>query len=100
MLFRSPRRARQPRIEALVHPGDHRRDLLRALAQQADDLAFALAAVDKLIALLPPERKPSPIDTALDRAVITAPEARDPALLARLDAVAGRYLGKDILPRP
>jgi 5'-methylthioadenosine phosphorylase len=31
---------------------------------------------------------------ALDHALITAPEARDPALLARLDAVAGRVLKK------
>ena len=30
--------------------------------------------------------------TALDHALITAPEQRDPALLARLDAVAGRVL--------
>ena len=29
----------------------------------------------------------------LDHALITAPEARDPALIARLDAVAGRVLG-------
>ncbi|MBL29106.1 MAG: S-methyl-5'-thioadenosine phosphorylase [Rhodospirillaceae bacterium] len=32
--------------------------------------------------------------TALDAALITAPEARDPALLAKLDAVAGRVLTK------
>jgi 5'-methylthioadenosine phosphorylase len=32
--------------------------------------------------------------TALDNAIITAPEARDPALVAKLDAVAGRALGK------
>lgn len=32
--------------------------------------------------------------TALDSALITAPEARDPALLARLDAVAGRLLAE------
>jgi 5'-methylthioadenosine phosphorylase len=31
-------------------------------------------------------------DHALDHALITAPESRDPALLARLDAVAGRVL--------
>jgi 5'-methylthioadenosine phosphorylase len=31
-------------------------------------------------------------DHALDHALITAPEARDPALVARLDAVAGRVL--------
>ena len=31
-------------------------------------------------------------DTALSVAMITAPEARDPALIAKLDAVAGRAL--------
>jgi 5'-methylthioadenosine phosphorylase len=33
-------------------------------------------------------------DHALEHALITAPEARDPAMLARLDAVAGRVLRK------
>lgn len=39
-------------------------------------------------------RKPSPIgiETVLDVAVMTAPEKRDPALVAKLDAVAGRIL--------
>ncbi len=32
--------------------------------------------------------------TALEHAIITAPEARDPALAAKLDAVAGRVLGR------
>ena len=32
--------------------------------------------------------------TALDAAVITAPQARDPAMVARLDAVAGRVLNQ------
>ncbi len=36
---------------------------------------------------------PDGSDTALEFAIITAPEARDPALLAKLDAVAGRVLG-------
>jgi 5'-methylthioadenosine phosphorylase len=33
-------------------------------------------------------------DHALEHALITAPEARDPVLLARLDAVAGRALNR------
>ncbi|MFC7473205.1 S-methyl-5'-thioadenosine phosphorylase [Dankookia sp. GCM10030260] len=36
---------------------------------------------------------PAGCDRALDHAIITAPEKRDPALLAKLDAVAGRLLG-------
>ncbi len=31
--------------------------------------------------------------TALDNAIITAPDARDPEIAAKLDAVAGRVLG-------
>ena len=40
------------------------------------------------------DRTPSPqsIETCLDYALITAPDARDPELLKRLDAVAGRVL--------
>ena len=51
------------------------------------------AAVRELAALLPPEREPSPIDSALEYAFATAPAQRDPALVARLGAVAGRVLG-------
>ena len=35
---------------------------------------------------------PAGSDTALDYAILTAPEHRDPAMMARLDAVAGRIL--------
>jgi 5'-methylthioadenosine phosphorylase len=37
---------------------------------------------------------------ALDHALITSPEARDPAVVARLDAVAGRVLGATPHPPP
>ncbi|MEO1040100.1 MAG: S-methyl-5'-thioadenosine phosphorylase [Pseudomonadota bacterium] len=45
-------------------------------------------------ALSKTERTPSPqgIETALDHAILTPPEHRDPALMAKLDAVAGRVL--------
>jgi 5'-methylthioadenosine phosphorylase len=46
-----------------------------------------------LAAGLPGERPPSPIDTALDGAILTASEMRDPVLVAKLGAVAGRVLG-------
>ncbi|WP_298195923.1 S-methyl-5'-thioadenosine phosphorylase [Novosphingobium sp.] len=52
----------------------------------------ARAAVRQLAALLPADREASPIDRALDHALATAPSAHDPALVARLDAVAGRVL--------
>jgi 5'-methylthioadenosine phosphorylase len=41
---------------------------------------------------MPRTPDPDGIDTCLDPAVITPKEARDPALAARLDAVAGRVL--------
>jgi 5'-methylthioadenosine phosphorylase len=42
----------------------------------------------------PRDHEPCPIgsDRALEHAIITAPEARDHMLLAKLDAVAGRVL--------
>ena len=60
---------------------------LRANAETARRLIVALANA------LPRERAPSPIDTNLDNAIVTAPDARDPAVLARLDAVCRRVLG-------
>jgi 5'-methylthioadenosine phosphorylase len=39
-----------------------------------------------------PEACPSGCDHALEQALITAPDARDPVMLAKLDAVAGRLL--------
>jgi len=45
---------------------------------------------------LGPERQPCPlgVETMLDMAVMTAPGKRDPTLMAKLDAVAGRILKK------
>jgi 5'-methylthioadenosine phosphorylase len=59
---------------------------LRANAETARRLVVELARA------LPKERSPSPIDTTLDTALITGPEARDPALMAKLDAVCRRVL--------
>ena len=55
---------------------------------------IARKAVEKLCALLPERREASPIDTALEYAIITAPDQRDNAVMARLDAVAGRVLNR------
>lgn len=68
-------------------------DVATVIAQMQANAATAREAIVKLVAALPEERTESPIDRALDNALITAPSARDPALLARLDAVAGRALG-------
>jgi 5'-methylthioadenosine phosphorylase len=55
----------------------------------------ARALVKAVVPALGQKRPPCPAgcDRALDNAIITAPEMRDPALLAKLDAVAGRLLG-------
>ncbi len=58
--------------------------------------AIARAAVCALVDLLPPHRTASVIDTALTHAIATAPEARDPRLVAMLGAVAGRVLGAGV----
>ena len=60
-------------------------------ATLAEEGSLALVrTVDELI----DEHEPGPIgsDRALDTALVTAPEARDPDLLKKLDAVAGRVL--------
>ncbi|HEX5280011.1 MAG TPA: S-methyl-5'-thioadenosine phosphorylase [Micropepsaceae bacterium] len=67
--------------------------VVRVLLENADR---ARALVKRVIPMLGPERTPSPlgIEHVLDTALITAPEKRDPALFAKLDAVAGRVLKK------
>jgi len=66
-------------------------DIIRVLSSNADK---AKALVARLAKDFPREHEPCPIgsDRALDTALITAPEARDPELLKKLDAVAGRIL--------
>jgi 5'-methylthioadenosine phosphorylase len=67
-------------------------DIIKVLLENAKR---AQALVARLARDFPHEHEPCPIgsDRALDSALITAPEARDPALIAKLDAVAGRVLG-------
>ncbi len=68
-------------------------DVAQVIAQLGANATKARAMVLNLLRALPAEREASPIDTCLDTALITAPSARDPEVLARLDAVAGRVLG-------
>src|SRR5277367_3647489 len=66
-------------------------DIIRVLNSNAEK---ARGLVLRLARDFPREHEPCPIgsDRALDTALITAPEARDPELLKKLDAVAGRVL--------
>ncbi len=66
-------------------------DIIAILMGNADK---GRAMVARLPALLGAERAPCPhgCDRALEYAILTAPEARDPDLVAKLDAVAGRVL--------
>jgi len=68
-------------------------EVSEVIAQMHKNGAIARATIAAFADALPAERAPSPLDTVLDQALITAPEARDPAVLARLDAIAGRVLG-------
>ena len=62
-------------------------EVMHANAEKAKALIAGLARD-----LAGTERAPSPIDTALDFAIVTDPDKRDPKLVAKLDAVAGRVL--------
>ena len=69
-------------------------DLYRKAAAQEGNADKARSMVRRLPALLGAERAPCPhgCDRALEYAIITAPEARDPARVAKLEAIAGRVL--------
>jgi len=69
-------------------------DVSQIIACLLDNAARAKALVAELASRLTGPRAPSPIDTALDNALITAPGARDPALAAKLSVVAGRALNE------
>ena len=67
-------------------------EVAQIIAQLQANAGAARRLVADIAARLPETREPSPIDTNLDFALITAPEARDPARLAKLDAVCRRVL--------
>ena len=60
------------------------------MAVVARNAALARQMIGELARNLPQTRDSSPIDTALDGAIMTDPALRDPALWNRLDAVARR----------
>ena len=67
-------------------------DAAAILGVMRDNVGKARAALVELARALPEERAPSPIDRALDGAIMTPPGDWNRQVAARLDAVAGRYL--------
>ena len=59
------------------------------VAQLHANADAARGLIVELAKRLPQERAASPIDTCLDGAIITAPDARDPAMVAKLGAILG-----------
>jgi 5'-methylthioadenosine phosphorylase len=72
--------------------GEEAVEVSAILARLTANAGTARRMVEAFAEALPAERPSSPIDTVLDTAIITAPEARDPAMLAKLDAVCRRVL--------
>jgi 5'-methylthioadenosine phosphorylase len=71
-------------------------DVAAVIKIMHDNAAKAQKLIGRLARDFPKQHPECPIgsDMALEVALITAPEARDPALVAKLDAVAGRVLNR------
>ena len=76
------------------HPDHGEVDVTKIIETLMGNSAKAKGMVARLPALLGKDRAlcPHGCDRALEFAILTAPDARDPAVLAKLDAVAGRVL--------
>jgi 5'-methylthioadenosine phosphorylase len=77
------------------HPDHGEVDINQIIATLMGNSARAKALVAHCPQLVGTERAPCPhgCDRALEFAILTQPAARDPDMVARLDAVAGRVLG-------
>ncbi len=76
------------------HPDHGHVTVDQVMKVMASNAANARALVQAVIPVLGAPRGPCPAgcDRALEFAIVTPPEARNPALMAKLDAVAGRAL--------
>ncbi len=76
------------------HPDHEDVDVAAVVAVAQQNAAKVARLVARLAKDFPAEHEPCPArsDRALDGAIMTAPSARDPELLRKLDAVAGRVL--------
>jgi 5'-methylthioadenosine phosphorylase len=79
------------------HPGHDAVDVASVVKVMHANTEKAKRLVARLAADFPAERDMCPAGShrALDGAILTSPQARDPALLAKLDAVAGRVLRQE-----
>ena len=78
------------------HPDHGAVDITSILAVMKANVSNAIKLVTRIARDFPREHQSCPIhsDTALEYAIMTAPDKRDPALLEKLDAVAGRVLNR------
>jgi 5'-methylthioadenosine phosphorylase len=76
------------------HPDHDHVTVDQVIAVLGGNADKARRLITRVAPKLGPDRTPSPlgIEHVLDTAFITAPDKRDPALFAKLDAVAGRVL--------
>ena len=76
------------------HPDHGAVDVAQVIATLTANATRARSVIAALPAQLDPTRDACPhgCDTALSHALITAPDKRDPDLLAKLDAIVGRLL--------
>ncbi len=68
-------------------------DVAQIIACMHANVSEARAMIERLVRDLPATRSPSPIDRALDGAIMTARDAIQPEAAARLGCIAGRVLG-------
>jgi 5'-methylthioadenosine phosphorylase len=76
------------------HPEHDDVDLVSVVKVAQRNAATVARLIARIARDFPADHQPCPVgsDRALDGAIMTAPSARDPALLKKLDAVAGRVL--------
>lgn len=75
------------------HPGHDAVDVASVVRVMTANRERVGGLLSRLVRDFPKDHPPcARADRALDGAVMTAPEARDPAVMAKLDAVAGRIL--------
>ncbi len=76
------------------HPDHGEVDIQTIIKVLHENASNAQQLVARIARELPREHEACPIgsDTALEFAIMTAPDARDPELVAKLDAIAGRVL--------